>query len=203
MSDCPRCGAAGAGEEYCLTCGAHLRAPAREPRIRAGAPGAVLAVVILAALGALVAIAVSRGSSTRTIVVATSLPARTTVRLAPVLGTVAVTVTTTPPVTTSAPRPLPGATALTSWTLPDGYTVVLASVSSASDRATAVQIAKHALAQGLSQVGVIDSKDFSGLAPGFFVVFSGVYASEAEASQHLAQAKRAGFAAAYARHVTR
>jgi hypothetical protein len=203
VSDCPRCGAAGAGEEYCLTCGAHLRAPRPEPRIRAGAPGAVLAVVLLAALGALVAIAVSRGSSAKTTVVATNLPTRTTVRLAPVLGTVAVPVATTPAVTTSAPPTLPGATALTSWTLPDGYTVVLASVSNSSGRATAVEVAKHALARGLSEVGVIDSKDFSGLAPGFFVVFSGAYSSEAEASQHLAQAKGAGFAAAYARHVTR
>jgi len=106
-------------------------------------------------------------------------------------------------VTTAAPIPQPGASALTTWTAADGYTVVVASMSSASGRATAVQIAKHAIAQGLPQVGVIASKDFSGLAPGFFVVFSGIYPSEAEASQHLAQAKRAGFAAAYARHVVR
>ena len=203
MRDCPRCGGADAGEEYCLTCGAHLGAPEPEPRIRAGSPATVLGIVVLAALGALVAIAVSRGGSTKTTIVATSLPARTTVRLAPVLGTLAVPVTTAPAVTTTAAPPVTGAATLTPWTLPDGYTLVLASVTNASGRATAVQIAKHALAQGLSEVGVIDSRDFTGLAPGYFVVFSGAYSSEAEASQHLAQAKRAGFAAAYARHVTR
>lgn len=203
MNDCPRCGANDAGEEYCLTCGARLRAPEPEPRIRAGSPTTLLGIVLLAALGALVALAVSRDGSTKTTLVATNLPARTTVRLAPVLGTLAAPVTSAPPATTSAPTSPTAATTLTPWTLPDGYTVVLASVSSASGRDTAVQIAKHALAQGLPLVGVIDSKDFSGLAPGYFVVFSGAYSSEADASQHLAQAKGAGFAAAYARHVTR
>jgi len=203
MTDCPRCGAVDAGEEYCLTCGAPLRAPDPEPRIRAGSPATVLGIVVLAALGALVAIAVSRGGSTNKTVVATSLPARTTIRLAPVLGTLAAPVASVPVVTTSAAPPVQAATTLTPWTLPDGYTVVLASVTSASGRATAEQIAKHALAQGLSEVGVINSKDFSGLAPGYLVVFSGAYSSEADASQHLAQAKTAGFAAAYARHVTR
>ena len=168
-----------------------------------GSPAAVLGVVVLAALGALVAIAVSRGGPAKTTLVATNLPARTTIRLGPVRGTLAAPSTSAPVGTTSAPPPAPAPAALTAWTVPDGYTVVVASVSGASGKPTAVQIAKHALAQGLPAVGVIASKDFSGLAPGYFVVFSGVYSSEAEASQHLAQAKRAGFAAAYARHVVR
>lgn len=202
MSACHRCGAEEIGEEFCLACGTRLRAPARTGD--RGRSLAVLAgVLVLAALGALLAIVVSR-TTTETTLVATNLPARTTVRLAPVLGTLTVPVTTTPPiVTATTPSSLPGAQTLTPWTLADGYTVVLASVARASGRPTAVQIAKHALTQGLPQVGLIDTQGYTGLAPGFFVVFSGIYSSEADASALLAQAKAAGFSAAYARHVTR
>ena len=56
---------------------------------------------------------------------------------------------------------------------------------------------------GLPSVGILDSKDFAGLHPGYFAVFSGVYSSNADASQHLTEAKAAGFSAAYARQVTR
>jgi hypothetical protein len=66
-----------------------------------------------------------------------------------------------------------------------------------------VQIAKRALSQGLPDVGILASQDFAGLHPGYLVVFSGVYASNGEASAHLRQAKAAGYAAAYARQVTR
>ena len=162
-------------------------------------------MLVLAALGALVAIAASRGGSSETTVVATNLPARTTVRVAPVIGTVP-TPTTRAQVTTAAPpAPLgrPAATKLIEWTIPDGYTLVLASVPSDNGRATAVQIAKRALSQGLPEVGILDTKDFAGLHPGYFVVFSGVYTSNADASSHLRQARAAGYAASYARQVTR
>ena len=209
MTECPRCGARDAGDEYCLSCGSALRAPARAERLRerlgANPLWTALAVLVLAALGALVAIAVSRGGSSPETVVATSLPERTTVRkVPPVLGTVTEPPATAPTTTAAAPLPAgPGATSLTEWTIPDGYTLVLASVPRENGRATAVEIAKRALSQGLPSVGLLDSKDFAGLHPGYFVVFSGVYSSNAEASQHLSQAKTAGFSAAYARQVTR
>ena len=66
-----------------------------------------------------------------------------------------------------------------------------------------VEVAKRALAQGLPSVGILDSKDFAGLHPGYLVVFSGVYSSESEAGRHLSEATAAGFSAAYARQVTR
>jgi len=167
---------------------------------------AALAVLLLAALGALVAIAASRGGSTQQTVVATNLPDRTTVRAAPpVVGTLTAPVTTAPRTTTAKPPPPAGptSTTLTEWTLPDGYTLVLASVPKDNGRATAVEVAKRALSQGLPSVGILDSKDFAGLHPGYFVVFSGVYSSNAEASRHLSKATAAGFSAAYARQVTR
>jgi hypothetical protein len=170
----------------------------------AGSVWPLLAVLVLAALGALVAIAVSRGDDGTRTLVATNLPARTTVPKVPIFGTETV-VTTAPPVATIAPptATVPKATTLTEWTVPDGYTLVLASVSRASGRATAVQIAKRALAQGLTEVGILDSKDFSGLAAGYFVVFSGIYKSSARAAAHISQAETAGFSAPYARRVTR
>ena len=94
-------------------------------------------------------------------------------------------------------------TTLTEWTSADGYTLVLASIPLANGRASAVQIAKQALAQGLPDVGVIDSRQFSGLHPGYFVVFSGVYQSNADAAAHIDRAQQAGFVAPYARRVTR
>ena len=80
---------------------------------------------------------------------------------------------------------------------------MLASVPKDNGRASAVEVAKRALAQGLPSVGILDSKDFAGLHPGYFVVFSGVYSSESEAGRHLSEATAAGFSAAYARQVTR
>ena len=208
MTPCPRCGAPDAGGEYCLSCGSPLRAQTRSERLRerlaANPLWTPLAVLVLAALGALVAIAASRGGSTRQTVVATNLPTRTTVRTAPVLGTLTEPPTTAPVTTAPPPPPAgPTSTTLTEWTLADGYTLVLASVPQDTGRATAVQIAKRALKQGLPSVGILDSKDFAGLHPGYFAVFSGVYSSNADASQHLTEAKAAGFSAAYARQVTR
>jgi len=165
----------------------------------------VLAVLLLAALGALVAIAVSRGDDGTQTLVATNLPARTTVPRRPVFGTLPAATTVAPIVPTVAPptTTAPKATTLTTWTLADGYTLVLASIPKANGRASAVQIAKRALAKGLPQVGILDSKDFAGLHPGYYVVFSGVYDSNAAAAAHVSQAETAGFTSPYTRQVTR
>jgi hypothetical protein len=209
VTECPRCGAPDAGGEYCLTCGSPLRAPTRAERFRerlaANHLWTALAVLVLAALGALVAIAASRGGSTEETVVATNLPDRTTVRSTPpVLGTLTGPVKTARVTTAESAQPAgPTSTTLTEWTLPDGYTLVLASLPKDTGRATAVEVAKRALSQGLPSVGILDSKDFAGLHPGYFVVFSGVYSSNAEAAKHLSEATAAGFSAAYARQVTR
>jgi hypothetical protein len=209
VTACPRCGAHYAGDEYCLACGAPLgAAPTRSARFRewsaANPLWTALAVLVLAALGALVAITASRGGASGETLVATRLPDRTTVRTAPVFGTVTEPPSTARTTTAAAPPPAgPTPTTLTEWTLPDGYTLVLASVPRENGRATAVEIAKRALSEGLPSVGILDSKDFAGLHPGYFVVFSGVYSSNADASEHLSQATTAGFSAAYARQVTR
>jgi hypothetical protein len=210
VSPCPRCGVESRpGSEYCLSCGQPLRATTRIQALRERYSGSVvwplLAVLVLAALGALVAIAVSRGDDGPRTLVATRLPVRTTVPRQPIFGT-ETTATTILPRITIAPPPTTTAakvTTLTEWTVADGYTLVLASVPLANGRASAVQIAKRALAAGLPAVGVLDTKDFSGLHPGYFVVFTGVYESNAAAAAHISQARTAGFTAPYARRITR
>jgi hypothetical protein len=181
------------------------RGEAIRERLSRNAVLPLVGVVALAAAGTLVAIAVSRGNDGKQTLVATNLPARTTLPRLPVLGTETIATRLPPVVTTVLPVTTTGQTrsALTRWTVPNGYTLVLASIPHASGRASAVQIAKHALAQGLSDVGILDSQDFAGLQPGFYVVFSGVYTSNADAAAHLEEARRAGFAAPYARQVTR
>jgi hypothetical protein len=82
-----------------------------------------------------------------------------------------------------------------------GYTVVLASVSEAQGRSEADSVAQRATAAGLPQVGVLRSADFSSLRPGWWVVYSGVYGTDAEARAALPQAQAAGFASAYPRRV--
>jgi hypothetical protein len=207
---CPRCGTAfPGGTEYCLECGHRLPARAFLGRLRTGDPAnpawLVLALLILAALGALVAVFVSSGGGERETLVATRLPARTLVQRRPIFGTETVVQTPAPPVVDTTPPPTtarPGVTTLRRWSAADGYTVVLASVPKANGRSSAVEVAKQALAHGLATVGVLDTKDFSSLHPGYFVVFSGFYRSNASASMHVAQAEAAGFPA-YARRITR
>lgn len=208
---CSRCGTAyAAGAEYCLDCGRGL--PRRttsfdglRTRYRPNPALVALVLLILAALGALVAVVVSRGGVERETFVATHLPARTVVQRRPIFGTDTVVPTTVPPVVTTTAPPTtasPRATTLRRWSAADGYTVVLASIPRANGRSSAVQVAKRALAKGLATVGVLDTKDFSSLHPGYFVVFSGYYRSNATASAHVSQAEAAGFPA-YARRITR
>jgi len=212
VTTCPRCRSANRpGAEYCVDCGAPLRTAARFDALRERYSGSVvlplLAVLVLAALGALVAIAVSRGDDGTSTLVATRLPERTTVSRPPIFGT-ETAATTILPIVTTTPSPAttaagPKSTRLTEWTSSDAYTLVLASVPRANGRPSAVQLAERALAAGLTGVGVLDTNDFAALHPGYFVVFTGVYESNSDAASHISQAEAAGFTAPYARRITR
>jgi len=196
--------------DYCLECGARLPRRASGDAVLAerfaDRPGrAAFALLLVAAAGALVALAVTRDGGGKTTLVATGLPPRTVVHRAPVLALPTAPEATLPPVTTSAPPPAVAPTpgSLTRWTPNDAFTVVLASLPTSAGRATAIQLAKHALTKGLGQVGVLESRKFSSLAPGFIVVFSGVYDSFDAASAQVSAAEEAGFQLAYARQITR
>jgi len=69
-------------------------------------------------------------------------------------------------------------------------------------RAAAIAEAKQALHVGMKQVGVLDSSRFSSLHPGYYVVFSGIYGTEAEAQSHVIDAHRHSFPQPYPRPIS-
>ncbi len=111
------------------------------------------------------------------------------------------TTPTTPPPATTIPRPRGG---LIQWPAQqNGWTVVLESIPAPAGRALSIARARSASTAGLPQVGVLDSSRFSSLHPGYFVVFSGVYASKSQADTAVGQAQAKGFRSAYSRQITR
>jgi hypothetical protein len=215
---CPRCGLPYApGQEYCLECGLRLPSEAgvvgtlstawrrRVPWYPGDWVWPVVLGLVVAAVAALVAIAVTGKDSNGSTLVATgastgsitstTIPTTTS-------ATTATTPTTTTPTTTTKPPPPPKPT-LASWPDRNGYTVVLNSIPTAGGRAEATREAKKALAAGLKPAGVLDSDTFSSLHPGYFVVFTGIFDSLGEAQDAAATAHAKGYAAAYARPVVR
>jgi hypothetical protein len=103
---------------------------------------------------------------------------------------------------TTTPKPNPNALAL--WPADkSGWTTVLESLPVAAGRAAAVGRARQAKAHGLKDVGVLVSSQYSSLHPGYYVVFSGIYATQGQAGTGLADAHAKGFPDAYQTRVTR
>ncbi len=232
ISECPRCGAGvEPAQEYCLDCGQRLAAAdaGLVPRLAAAwrrrLPwypgdwiwGAALCLVVALA-GLAFAILYSRhGESTtapltataptRSAPVSSAPPATDTGGVAPV-PTPTVKVDTSqanlqPPGDATTTAPAPAARGLTAWPGRNGYTVVLESLpSGGTGRTLALRKARQALSAGLQQVGVLDSGKYSSLHPGYFVVFSGVYRSQAEAQRAVSDVHAKGFPSAYARQIT-
>jgi hypothetical protein len=80
--------------------------------------------------------------------------------------------------------------------------VALASLPQTGGRAVALTRARKARARGLSQVGVLDSSRYASLHPGYWIVFAGIYTSEAEATSALEAARRFSRTAAVRRVVS-
>ncbi|HXF97829.1 MAG TPA: hypothetical protein VNJ46_04375, partial [Gaiellaceae bacterium] len=155
---------------YCLECGLRLggAAPA------AGGAGWVrrsLAALVVAAAGGAAAVAASGGGSGGE-------------RLLTATGGFAA-----PPAATTLASP--GASrGVAAWPLgEEGWTVVLASVPQTRGRTPALRVARAARRAGLAPVGILDSSRFASLHPGYWVVFAGVYGSEAEATSALDAAR--------------
>jgi hypothetical protein len=73
----------------------------------------------------------------------------------------------------------------------NGYTVQLQALPQASTQAAAVQAAKTAAgAKGAKDVGALKSEDFSSLAAGSYIVYSGVFHKQPEAAKALAAVKQ-------------
>ncbi|MFL5965812.1 MAG: hypothetical protein ACJ747_04600 [Gaiellaceae bacterium] len=224
--ECPRCGAPYVeGQEYCLECGYHLGGgrsvvsvlsqwwQARFPWYPGDWIWPVLLGLLIAVLGGLAAALISPSgkSSNRTIVATQSStvaePATPPETATVALPTVPAGTPTAPPTTPSTPPPATTSTAapggLTPWPASrNGYTVVLESIPSRAGRSFAVSRARSASRAGLSQVGVLDSSRFSSLHPGYYVVFSGIYASKAAADAAASAAGGKGFASAYSRQIS-
>jgi hypothetical protein len=72
----------------------------------------------------------------------------------------------------------------------DGWTIALASLPQSRGRAPALKRATELRRKGLESVGVLDASRYASLHPGYWIVFSGVYASEAEATSALEKSRR-------------
>jgi len=83
----------------------------------------------------------------------------------------------------------------------DGWTIALASLPQTGGRAPALARARAARAKKLTAVGLLDSSRYASLHPGYWIVFSGIYASEAEATSALEDARRFARAASVRRVV--
>jgi hypothetical protein len=84
-----------------------------------------------------------------------------------------------------------------------GYTDILESLPVTGGLAHAVARARQAKRAGLKQVGVLTSSQYSSLHPDYYVVFSGIYRTQAEATAALSAAQAKGFRGAYQVRVTR
>jgi hypothetical protein len=216
---CPRCDApVQPGQEYCLDCGGRLgRAPtgattraSTAVESRYGWAGAWLVPALLGLLVALVgtgaAIAISgEGDGAEAIATATggslTVTDPTPTLTAPEPTTPTSTAPTTTAPTTTAPPPPPRNPAAIAWPRDRrGWTIVLLSLPQANGSAAANEQATRARQRGLRRVGVLDSSRYASLHPGYFVVFQGVYGSEAEAASALQRA-RAAFPNAYQREI--
>jgi hypothetical protein len=108
---------------------------------------------------------------------------------------------TSPTGTTPTP---PSPNALAVWPADkSGYTNVLESLPVRNGRAVALEHARRAKRAGLRDVGVLSSSQYSSLHPDYFVVFQGIYATQAEAQAALSRAHAKGYTGAYQTRVTR
>jgi cell division septation protein DedD len=215
LTTCPNCGAGvDPHQEYCLECGARLDAPGLVPTLAAGwrrrlrwYPGdwvwpSLLALVVAALAGG-AAVWWTRdaeSAANRTLVGDTSqLPTVASVTVVPTAPVPTAPTSTTRTTTTGRPAER---RQLVEWPKGrSGWMLVLSSLPTAAGRDRAVAKARQALAAGLPQVGVLDSSRFSSLHPGYFVVFSGIYETLAEAQDAASKAASSGYNA-YPRRVT-
>jgi hypothetical protein len=214
---CPRCGTPyGEGQEYCLECGQRLPAGAGLVA-RLGStwrrhlgwyPGdwvwpTLLALLVAVAAGVVSAVWLADQSSSAndTLVLTQGKPSTgESTETPPEPTTTAPTTTAT---TATPPPPPPPRPTLVAWpAAKSGWTIVLDSVPTVNGRVGALAEARQALRLGLKPVGVLDSARFSSLHPGYFVVFFGVYDTEAGAQSHIIDARRHAFRNPYPRRIT-
>jgi len=166
-----------------------------------------LLFLVIASVGGAAAVLASRGEE-QTTLVATTAVRQAAQTVTGTQDTATQTLPTAPTETSAAPpppSPTPPAASgsLTDWPAGQrGYTTVLRSIPTSRGRAAATEEARKALSAGLAEVGLLSSDDYSSLHPGFYVVFTGVRASFAEAEADVERAQSSGFEEAYPREIT-
>jgi hypothetical protein len=111
---------------------------------------------------------------------------------------------TTGPVPAQPPPSPRAAGGLAEWPVDeDGFTVVLASLPKDAGRDAATARARAARKAGVEDVGVLDTDQFASLHPGYYVVFSGVHDSQADAERAAGDARDHGYDDAYPTAVAR
>ncbi len=173
MTTCPRCREPlAARQEYCLRCGARVAGVTRAHGWGSSWTKRSLVAglaALVAAVGAIAATGSDGGGAT----------------IETAIGGFA-----------QAPKPSDGEapespSGVAEWPVgEDGWTIALASLPQTGGRAPALARARTARAKGLAAVGVLDSSRYASLHPGYWIVFSGIYASEAEATSALEDARR-------------
>jgi hypothetical protein len=117
-------------------------------------------------------------------------------------GTTATTTTGTTLTTTTSTTTTGRSGTIIAWPSDKrGYTVILASVPTSHGRSRAEARARQAIADGLAQVGVLDSSNFQSLNAGYYVVFTGVYDTETQVRAAVPRARSAGWSIAYPREI--
>jgi hypothetical protein len=190
MSDCPRCGAGYvAGQEYCLECGVRLPggglAGVNRDSGRGGWALRTFLALVVALAGTAAAVAATEGGTG---------------------GSELVTATggfASAPDSITLPAPSDtGPAGVVEWPAgEDGWTIALASLPQTEGRRAALVRVRKARKRGLSPVGIIDSSQYASLHPGYWLVFTGVFSTEAEATSALQPAKRFARTAAVRRIV--
>jgi septal ring-binding cell division protein DamX len=182
---CPRCGASLRPEqEWCLHCGTGLGARVAAPRgwrLPLAVVGGLLALAVIAVVLAIVELS----SDAETVTTQPTPAATAAPTAAPPAATTPVPSATPTPAASATPTPAAG-TGLGDWPAgKTGFTIVL---ESSSTRSAAEARGKELAGQGIS-VGILDSSGYRTLTPNRFVVFSGQYATRAEAKSALAGLK--------------
>jgi hypothetical protein len=209
---CPRCGSTLApDQEWCLACGAAAETEIAEPR------GWRVPIMLSGGLGLLaligvVLLIVALASGPEKLATGTPTPTPSAAQPAPTTTPVPTTTTTPSGTATPSPgataTPSPGATVTPSptasgtstpipsttasptgsfpgWTGGDGWTII---IESATTQSKAESVATSAQAGG-ETVGILKSDDYSSLNAGYWVVFTGDYASQSEAQSHLSEVR--------------
>jgi hypothetical protein len=106
---------------------------------------------------------------------------------------------------TPTPRkPAPNPNALAVWPSgKSGYTIILESLPVAQGRPNAVARARLAKRNGLKDVGVLLSSQYSSLHAGYYAIFQGIFQSQSQASAGVSTARAKGFPDAYQTRITR